>query len=672
MGIFGALTTAVTGMRAQSFSLENISGNIANSQTTAFKRTDTSFQDLVLDAIPSKQIAGSVVASSRATNNVQGDIQSNSISTFMAINGDGFFVVQKPSGFIDGSPTFDGVELYTRRGDFQPDKNGYLVNGAGYFLMGVPVDPTTGNLVGSVPQTLQFQNDFLPAQATSQIDYRLNLPRVPTSIAAYNAAIPNSELLNPGTFTANPVAGPSQPATIVGFGANLLDDAPAAVTGTTVLPATLVNATSGAATFLVNGTSVTLTAGMTPAQVANAINTSNAGGLPAGLQGAVIDSAGHLELTSVNADTTIVIGGTGTAVLAELGLTTGTINPTNLLTQSAVASGQTLQIQIGASVTTLTFGTAGAEISTLAELNTALSSGITGGTGSVDSDGNVTITATSPAETITLTTPSSVASAFGIHVLTGLPSDGTVVGQDVTAFIDQSLGAGAVTAYDSAGSPVNIQLRWAKVSSVDSAGADVWNLFYQVDSTAVLDEDAWKNVGINYTFGSNFQLDPPIATVALNNVVVDGISLGNITLSHGSNGVTQFSDSDGTAQVNFLQQNGYAAGELQSISVSDKGRVVGSYSNGRTIDLAEITLAEFNGPNMLRRLDGGSFAVTDESGPAIYGASGTISGSALEGSNTDIADEFSKLIVTQQAYSANTRIITTGNQMVQDLLNMVR
>jgi flagellar hook protein FlgE len=320
----------------------------------------------------------------------------------------------------------------------------------------------------------------------------------------------------------------------------------------------------------------------------------------------------------------------------------------------------------------LTFGSAGAEISTLAELNTALSSGVTGGVGSVDGDGNVTITALNPAENIVLTTPSSVASAFGIHVLTGLPADGTVVGQDVTAFINQSLGAGAVTAYDSAGSPVNIQLRWAKVGNVDTAGADVWNLFYQVDSTAVLDEDAWKNVGINYTFGSDFQLDPPVATAALNNVVVDGISLGNITLSHGSNGVTQFSDTDGTAQVNFLQQNGYAAGELQTVSVSDKGRVVGSYSNGRTIDLAEITLADFNGPNMLKRLDGGAFSVTDESGPAIYGAPGKITGASLEGSNTDIADEFSKLIVTQQAYSANTRIITTGNQMVQDMLNMIR
>jgi flagellar hook protein FlgE len=60
MGIFGALTTAVTGMRAQSFALENISGNIANSQTTAFKRVDTSFIDLIPDEMPSMQVAGSV------------------------------------------------------------------------------------------------------------------------------------------------------------------------------------------------------------------------------------------------------------------------------------------------------------------------------------------------------------------------------------------------------------------------------------------------------------------------------------------------------------------------------------------------------------------------------------------------------------------------------------
>ena len=100
--------------------------------------------------------------------------------------------------------------------------------------------------------------------------------------------------------------------------------------------------------------------------------------------------------------------------------------------------------------------------------------------------------------------------------------------------------------------------------------------------------------------------------------------------------------------------------------------MVGTFSNGQNIDLAQVTLSHFNGTNYLKALDGSAFAATDLSGPAISGASGTISGSSLEGSNTDIADQFTKLIVTQQAYSANTKVITTANTMVQDLLAVLR
>src|SRR6202521_2633789 len=198
MGIFDALTTAVTGLQAQSFALQNISGNIANSQTTAFKRTDTQFEDFVTGDVARQQVSGNVDASSRSTNSVQGSIQTSTIGTYMAINGSGFFAVEKPGSFSDGRPVFDGVQLYTRRGDFQPDKNGYLVNGAGYFLMGIPIDATTGNLVGSVPKVLQFQNDFLPAQATTSINYRANLASYPLT-AAHDTNVPGSELLNPSS-----------------------------------------------------------------------------------------------------------------------------------------------------------------------------------------------------------------------------------------------------------------------------------------------------------------------------------------------------------------------------------------------------------------------------------------------------------------------------------------
>src|SRR5262249_18790406 len=154
----------------------------------------------------------------------------------------------------------------------------------------------------------------------------------------------------------------------------------------------------------------------------------------------------------------------------------------------------------------------------------------------------------------------------------------------------------------------------------------------------------------------------------ISNVLVDGQSLGNLTLNISSGALTQFASTSGSATINGITQNGFAAGQLQSVAINNNGIVVGTFSNGQNIAPAGVTLSHINGTNHLKALDGGAYEATDESGPAIIGASGTISGSALEGSNTDIADEFTKLIVTQQAYSANTKVITTANSMVQDLL----
>jgi flagellar hook protein FlgE len=180
-------------------------------------------------------------------------------------------------------------------------------------------------------------------------------------------------------------------------------------------------------------------------------------------------------------------------------------------------------------------------------------------------------------------------------------------------------------------------------------------------------------VGANFTFGATGVLTSPTSgTVSIPNLTVGTQSLGTVSLSFGSSGITQYASTGGTATINNISQNGYAAGQLQSVAINNNGLVVGTFSNGQNIDLAAVTLSHFNGTNYLKALDGGAYAVTDQSGPAIAGASGTISGSSLEGSNTDIADEFTKLIVTQQAYSANTKVITTANNMVQDLLNVLR
>jgi flagellar hook protein FlgE len=110
MGIFDALNTSVGGLQAQSFALQNISGNIANASTVGYKGIGTSFEDLIPDATtPNKQVAGGVTAHSQATITTQGTVSNSTVATNMAINGDGFFSVQKATGVTDNVPVFSGV-----------------------------------------------------------------------------------------------------------------------------------------------------------------------------------------------------------------------------------------------------------------------------------------------------------------------------------------------------------------------------------------------------------------------------------------------------------------------------------------------------------------------------------------------------------------------------------
>src|SRR5258708_7997781 len=346
MGLFDALTTAVGGLQAQSFALQNISGNIANSQTTGFKETDTSFDALVSLAAAGQQTSGSVLSESVATNTVQGSIQTTSVSTNIAINGDGWFVVAKPTSFTDNQPVFSGVTDYTRRGDFQENQGGFLVNGAGYYLMGIPVSASTGNPIGSVPQVLQFSTNFLPAQPTTQIQYKANLPSTPTT-ATSSSTVPGSNLLNPVGFTANPLLGAPAAAKITGTSATLLPHAKAVGTGSVLLP-------SGAATTLAslgmtvgqtvtvndgtNTTTFTMVAGDKISDLNTFINAAVAGNANVV---ASVSAGNQLVLTGGNFLVPITVGGTGAAAI---GFQAGqnVFQPTNLLTQNIVAAGQTL------------------------------------------------------------------------------------------------------------------------------------------------------------------------------------------------------------------------------------------------------------------------------------------------------------------------------------------
>lgn len=606
MGIFDAMNTSVGGLQAQSYALQNISGNIANSSTTGYKGIGTSFVDLIPDAsVPSKQVAGGVTANAKATVTTQGTISSSSVATNMAITGDGFFSIQKATGVVDNAPVFSGVTYYTRRGDFQLNSNGNLVNGAGYYLMGVTVDPKTGNPLGSVPTVLQFQNNFIPAQATSSIQYAANLPTQPNTVASATAGsgtLLAAGGLNPSDFASNPLP--------IGSPA----------------PRTDATTTGAAASNSVPGPITTLTK-LSGAAPSDSLTTGFA--------------AGDTIIVGTSPATTITITAAG-----------GLHDATHIPADGTVGD-------LLSAISTATGGAA----STI----DATTGAITIHTGTAQ---DLSITSTAPAfAALGLTSP--VTQARG----TGLPGSGTVIGNDVATFTKESISGGAVTAYNAAGTPVNLQLRWAKTdsASLGAGHSDTWNMFYQTDPDATGTQVAWVNTGQAFTFAADGSLTSPSGSgITLNNVTVSGQSLGSVAFNMPSGGLTQYASTSGAVTINTITQNGYAAGQLRSVSVNNNGIVVGTFSNGQNLDLAQVTLSHFNGTNYLKALDGGAYAATEQSGAAIDGASGSISGSSLEGSNTDIADEFTKLIVTQQAYSANTKVITTANSMVQDLLNVLR
>jgi flagellar hook protein FlgE len=621
MGIFDALNTAVGGLQAQSFALQNISGNIANASTVGYKGIGTSFEDLVPDSLtPNKQVAGGVTAFSQATITTQGTVSGSTVATNIAINGDGFFSVQQPTGITDNVPTFNGVTDYTRRGDFQVNANGNLVNGAGYYLMGVAVDPKTGNPLGNVPQVLQFSNNFIPAQATSAITYAANLPTVPQTQASATAlpgTITAAGGINPSDFATNPlpIGSPAPPIDASTFGTAAVNQlaTPAPITANTLLSGaagtdSLASGLVAGDSITVDGTTITF---VTSGATGNQLNLNdNVGALLNKIQ----------NITGAPASVSTAAGAPAPATAAgQIVLHTGTAQNLSI-TQTVTTSGTPPAINL--------------------------------------------------LQSLGLGTSVTQARAPGTNVGTGV-----VTANDVTTFTNESISGGAVTAFNTAGTPVNLQLRWAKTdsASLGSGHQDTWNLFYQSDTTATGAQAEWINVGTNFTFNSNGALvSPSGSSVALPNVTVNGQGLGNLALNIASGSLTQFASSSGAATIGQITQNGFAAGQLQSVAINNSGLVVGTFSNGQNIDLASITLSHFNGTNYLKSLDGGAYAVTDQSGPAILGASGSISGSSLEGSNTDIADEFTKLIVTQQAYSANTKVITTANDMVQSLLNVLR
>jgi flagellar hook protein FlgE len=227
----------------------------------------------------------------------------------------------------------------------------------------------------------------------------------------------------------------------------------------------------------------------------------------------------------------------------------------------------------------------------------------------------------------------------------------------------------SVTVYTPNGSTETLDLSFQESSTSSSSGTSTggssWNVSYALVPTGTTPKASdWQSVSSPLTFDGTGTLTntPPTLTV--------GSGASSITLNFG--GVTANASAPTIAASN---QNGAAPGSLQSYSIGTDGVIKGVFSNGQTLDLGQIALANFANPNGLLKVGNSNFAPTANSGLAQVGAAGngnlgTIEAGTLEASNVDLATEMTNLIQAQNGFQANTSVIGTDQTILQDLVNL--
>ena len=252
-----------------------------------------------------------------------------------------------------------------------------------------------------------------------------------------------------------------------------------------------------------------------------------------------------------------------------------------------------------------------------------------------------------------------------INIGGNLPADsatGTKI--DVSIDVNNRLGA-------------SIPLRMEFTKVADTAGSINWTVTtYDSANNAIAGPSAVKfDTAGNLTTGNITLTQAQLNTIA-------GTSgtwaAGGAALNFGT--ATAADRLTGAATLNSvaaLSQNGSTIGSLVSFSVGQDGLISGVFSNGRTQALGQIALATFADPAGLLKQGGSLFTTSANSGVAQIGVAGiggrgTLTGGTLEGSNVDLGQEFTNMIIAQRGFEANAKVITTSDELLQDLVNLKR
>ena len=239
----------------------------------------------------------------------------------------------------------------------------------------------------------------------------------------------------------------------------------------------------------------------------------------------------------------------------------------------------------------------------------------------------------------------------------------------------------SMTVYDTLGSSHGVQVffhksaagAWDWHAMTDGAGltAGTPGQLTQIgDGTLTFDTAGRLATSVQnatFTFNPIGAVDPQTVTFNFGDALA---TAGNTGLA----GVTQFASQSAST---FIGQDGFGSGQLASIRIDPTGNINGVFTNGQTRVLGQVAVAGFSGPDRLERVGGNLYQQTQTSGQPVVGAPGAggrasvISGS-LEQSNVDLAEQFVRLIAAQRAFQANSKTITTADQLLQELIALKR
>ena len=624
-----SLYSGISGLLANSEALDIVGNNISNSNTTGFKSSSASFEDVLYQTITGTSGTGQVGTGAALgavkTDFSEGSIETTDSATDLAIGGQGFFIVKKPG---------DSTDYYTRAGGFSLNTAGNMVDANGDLLQGKVMDQTTGTATG-VDTNINISQQPSQPKPTQTLNMVVNLESDSawkgectvtggasiTNIAAASGCYPAT-----GAYTLS-VTGPA--------GTGL-------ATGTTDYPVSLtIPNSSGSGTTTIYGTATS------NGTVADFVGNTAADG-----SGTSVDTG--LALTFGTLSCSVTAGTVISAVAQVSGKSPASGDYT--YTVGALASGSypvTLNLPDGSAVygSVTTSGTVADFVG-----NTAAD-----GSGNTVDTGLALTIPTVGAGSGAFTVPSSAFTLSGF--------DGT----SATTQSNTSNYSSSETVYDSLGTAhtVTVDFRKASVDSTSQTSTWDWNVTVSGGDTVVSGGSGAMTFNENgvLTSGGTPQ------TVTFDFVGAQQNQAINLVLgsTSGEGSSTQYSSASTTT---YVGQDGYAPGVLQSISVSNNGIISGTYDNGQILQLYQLTLASFNNPQGLKKEGGNLYAATLDSGAAYtnapgQGGTGTISSNSLEESNVDLASEFVNMIIYQNGYEANSKVITTTDQILQDLLNII-